>query len=532
MHLMKIADLYIRVSTDEQADKGYSQRDQEERLRRYCELHQIAIGQVIFEDHSAKNFNRPEWIKLLSRIKQRGNKTNLILFTKWDRFSRNAGDAYQMISMLTKSGVEPQAIEQPLDLSIPENKMMLAIYLAAPEVENDRRALNVFYGMRRAKKEGRVMGIAPFGYINRISEDGKQKFIVPKEPEASTMKYVFNEIVKQIEAPEVIRKRILKSGKKMLSPQAFHVAIRNPVYCGKVFIGQYKDEPPHFVKGLHEPIIDEALFNEVQDTLDGNRRASRPPVIKLTSHEKLPLRGFLLCPKCGAKLTGSGSKGRKEIYFYYHCNSRCGVRFIADNANKLFLEELRQYEFNAPVQKIIRQVVLNAHKQIAGNINDSKKQIADELDGLNQKLSIARNKLLSEAIDDEDYQVIKSELKPKIEQLEQRLQQAGRGKAVTGLETRLDRALSAVSSISWFYNSSSIETKRSIIGSMFPENLVFDGKEYRTTRLNTILKCILITNNQLNHKKNRNHLNFSGDSCLVVPTRIEQRLMTRSCIAF
>ena len=71
-----------------------------------------------------KNFNRPEWIKLLSRIKQRGNKTNIILFTKWDRFGR---DAYQMISMLTKSGVEPQAIEQPLDLSIPENKMMLSL---------------------------------------------------------------------------------------------------------------------------------------------------------------------------------------------------------------------------------------------------------------------------------------------------------------------------------------------------------------------------------------------------------------------
>lgn len=27
------ADLYIRVSTDEQADKGYSQRDHEERLK-------------------------------------------------------------------------------------------------------------------------------------------------------------------------------------------------------------------------------------------------------------------------------------------------------------------------------------------------------------------------------------------------------------------------------------------------------------------------------------------------------------------
>jgi DNA invertase Pin-like site-specific DNA recombinase len=68
-----------------------------------------------------------------------------------------AADAYQMISTLRRLGVEPQAVEQPLDLSIPENKMMLAFYLATPEVEIDRRALNTFHGMRRSKKEGRWM---------------------------------------------------------------------------------------------------------------------------------------------------------------------------------------------------------------------------------------------------------------------------------------------------------------------------------------------------------------------------------------
>jgi site-specific DNA recombinase len=60
-----------------------------------------------------------------------------------------------MINQLNRNGVEPQAIEQPLDLTIPENKMMLAFYLAVPEVENDRRSLNVFHGMQG--KEGRAM---------------------------------------------------------------------------------------------------------------------------------------------------------------------------------------------------------------------------------------------------------------------------------------------------------------------------------------------------------------------------------------
>ena len=124
-------------------------------LKKYCEINSIAVRDVIYEDHSAKTFNRPKWKLYLATIKKYKNKTDLILFTKWDRFSRNAGDAYQMINTLRRVGVEPQAIEQPLDLSIPENKMMLAFYLAAPEVENDRRALNTFHGMRRARKEGR-----------------------------------------------------------------------------------------------------------------------------------------------------------------------------------------------------------------------------------------------------------------------------------------------------------------------------------------------------------------------------------------
>lgn len=66
-----------------------------------------------------------------------------------------------MISRLAKMGIEPQAVEQLLDMTIPESKIMLAIYLAAPEVENDRRSLNAIAGMRKAMKEGRHVNMAP-----------------------------------------------------------------------------------------------------------------------------------------------------------------------------------------------------------------------------------------------------------------------------------------------------------------------------------------------------------------------------------
>lgn len=48
--------------------------------------------------------------------------------------------------------------------------------------------------------------------------------------------------------------------------------LRNPIYCGNIYIPTYKNEEAMLVKGKHEPIVSEALFNEVQDVLNGKKR--------------------------------------------------------------------------------------------------------------------------------------------------------------------------------------------------------------------------------------------------------------------
>ena len=515
---MKRADLYIRVSTDEQADKGYSQRDQEERLKRYCATNKIAVGQVIYEDHSAKTFNRPEWTRLLNSLKKRSSKTNLILFTKWDRFSRNAGDAYQMISTLNKLGIEPQAVEQPLDLSIPENKMMLAIYLSAPEVENDRRALNTFYGMRRARKEGRLMGRAPFGYINRSKEDGR-KYIAPKEPEASAMRWAFNEIAKGVFACDQVRQKMNMLYNTTISRSAFHVAIRNPLYYGKIFIAKFKDEEAHLVQGQHEPLISKELFDRVQLILDGNKRVERPNT-KILSDENLPLRGFLVCPECGRNLTGSASKGRTSRYYYYHCVSSCGFRQKAEVANDIFEKGMRQFALNGSAQ-IVKRLLLDNYKKFVKNPFDEKKQIVQEIDKLNARLSVARNKLLSEIIDDEEYLEIKDECKTRLESLEEQLSKDGSDAKKINIEKSLDRALKYIENIPKMYSEGEINTRRGIIGSIFPEKLEFDGKTYRTARMNVIANYIFQITNGLLQKKNRTNESKFHLSCLVAETGVE-----------
>jgi DNA invertase Pin-like site-specific DNA recombinase len=76
------AIIYIRVSTDEQADKGYSLQHQIERLEKYCEIHNIEVAAIFKEDYSAKTFNRPEFTKLLTMLKKNSKKEKSIAITK------------------------------------------------------------------------------------------------------------------------------------------------------------------------------------------------------------------------------------------------------------------------------------------------------------------------------------------------------------------------------------------------------------------------------------------------------------------
>ena len=178
---MKNVFLYVRVSTDEQADKGFSLRDQEEKLLSYCSNNNFNVISIFNEDHSAKTFNRPEFKKMMSYIKKNNKSVDQVLFTKWDRFSRNTSESYNKINEFTELGVLVNAIEQPLDLSIPEQGLMLAVYLSMPEVENQRRSLNVKAGIRRAFKEGRYVVSPPKGYDMGRDKQNKPILIPNKD---------------------------------------------------------------------------------------------------------------------------------------------------------------------------------------------------------------------------------------------------------------------------------------------------------------------------------------------------------------
>ena len=152
------------------------------------------------------------------------------------------------------------AIDQPIDFSIPESTDMLAVYLSIPEAENGRRALNTSSGMPRAKKEVRWISTAPRGYVNLSHPDCK-KYVAPKEPESTIMKWVFRELSNGILNGEQVRK--IANGKGLKCERNnFWKMIRNPMYCGIIVVPPFENEELQFVKAQHEPLISESLFYE------------------------------------------------------------------------------------------------------------------------------------------------------------------------------------------------------------------------------------------------------------------------------
>lgn len=402
---MKTAYLYIRVSTDEQKRRGYSLPEQEDRLLKYCYFNNIEVKGIFREDYSAKTFNRPEWKKLITVIKSRSSKDDKsILFIKWDRFSRNIENAYETIGMLRKHKTTAMAIDQPIDFSVPESTVMLAVYLSVPEAENSRRAMNTANGIRRAKLMGRYPGKAPMGFMNLTTVNGK-KVIVPKQPEADMIKWVFHQLAKNIYRLEAIRKMADEKGLKC-SRSYFHKFIRNPAYCGLIPI-KHSSQEQQIVQGIHDPLISETLFHEVQNIISTKRRTIRKTDnLKATFY----LTGFLTCPLCSRKLLGSFSQGRQKRYPYYHCRGKCKTRIRASLLNDSYEQELQKLVLSDKAVDLFNCVLedWNTSTQKTEYLQE-RRQVEKKLKEQELFFSQARKLFVSSVLNLDDYKEIKTE---------------------------------------------------------------------------------------------------------------------------
>ncbi|MBI2722217.1 MAG: recombinase zinc beta ribbon domain-containing protein [Bacteroidetes bacterium] len=276
------------------------------------------------------------------------------------------------------------------------------------------------------------------------------------------------------------------------------------------------------VPGQHEALISEELYFMVQDVLDGKKR--NVPT-KNTMKEELPLRGFLICRKCGSNLTGSASRGKLGgRYFYYHCKNGCNERFSAKEANKIFVKGLANLTVK---QKAIDLYYLGVKKAFNLNQGDKSQQTATikrEMEAIHQRIEKARDMMLDDKIDASDYKEIKMSLQPQIEKLNRKL--IGFTQVDGNYRGFIEEGFSFLRNMAEAFDNADLRAKQQFVGSVFPEKLIFENNQYRTPKMLRAFARILSIDGAFKRAKKRTEEIFIPQSALVIPLGFEPRTLT------
>ena len=501
---MKKVVLYVRVSTDEQARLGYSLGHQEMVLTKFSELKEFEVVSIFREDHSAKNFERPEYKKLFKFCKTHKREIDFVLITKWDRFSRNQRDALQEIKSFSDLGIEVNAAEQWIDFSIPHNKMMLSIYLTIPEIDNDVRGINTRMGMRRSLKEGRWTGVAPIGYKN--DRDHLKKPILIPSDKAPLILESFELFATGLYDKEELRRMMNKKG-LTLSKSQFPKMLENTLYIGKIFVPEFKGEDAQLVEGLHEPIVPEELFNKVQWMLKSNQ-SQRKLYEKL--NDVTPLRALITCSNCGGKLTSSASKGRSRYYTYYNCRNGCTERIPAEQAHEALLNYFDEVAVKPEIEKLYLEVMGAIFKANESNREQEIGRLKENLAGANKKLASLEEKYVLNEIERDSYSFMKPRFKDEISKLREKLSDLESKE--TNYTGYLNSGITLLQNLSYYYEVANLPNKQKLIGSIFPENLIIENGKCRTARENEVIRVLKGFEQDFKRERPRNSRPFRSCS--------------------
>ena len=334
---MKIAAAYIRVSTDDQIE--YSPDSQIRAIHNYAEKNGYYLPeQYIFMDEgiSGRTVGKREGFKqMIALAKSKPKPFEAILVWKYSRFARNREDSVVYKSMLRKQcGIDVVSISE----STGDDKMSI-LFEAMIEAMDEYYSINlseeVKRGMTEKAKRGGVLAGAPFGYK---VDDGKYVIV---ESEAMVVREAFSDYLAG-SGFLTIAKKLNDIGVKThkgnpIENRTVEYWLHNPTYIGKTRWNptgktsrDYNNKNIIISDGTHEPIIDDELWNAVQQKLRENKT-------KYKTHMRAPrkdmsywLNGVLRCGKCGSTLanfggsytcgkkgkglcTGNGSIGLKTI---------------------------------------------------------------------------------------------------------------------------------------------------------------------------------------------------------------------------
>ena len=336
----KVAGVYIRVSTEDQAREGFSLREQEEKLLQLCKFKELEVYKV-YKDAgiSAKDMeHRPQFQEMLKDMKE--GKLNYIVAYKLDRITRSVRDLEELISVLEQYNCFLLCDRDDVNTSTANGRFFVRMLTVLSQLEIEIVSERTKFGLNGAIKSGHIPGQRPFGYKSaedkRMVIDNATRRHVEKIFDMYLEGKSFQQIANFFKENNIYQKKNWKD-------TTIQKIIDNKIYMGDYEqykqIGKQENLEPIVYMNVVEPIISRAKWEECQRQKERNQRT-------YTRDRVYTFFQRLKCPNCSRIMKCKGSGGTKRKYMYYTCEY-CHINFNEDHVEHLlrdFIYDLLEYD--------------------------------------------------------------------------------------------------------------------------------------------------------------------------------------------
>lgn len=380
---------YIRVSTAEQVSKENSLPAQKAALNAWTEKNGAkCVGVYADEGKTAAKQIRKR--KAIHRMLQdiRDDKIDLVIFTRFDRFTRNPEEYFKMMETFNEKGVQWKAIAQPeLDLNTDMGQTLILFYLGMgrQEIANISERIKATAAVR-IQKGSPITGSQNMPISHTIGTDERGNKIVIRDPKTEA---IVREYIRHYEIHH--SKRGATFHVNEMFGVDYHYGSYNRMLKSTMMYGHYKG-----TDGYCEAYVTKERWESWQRISQKNiwHRNSDEAYVYIFSQ-------LCECGTCGRRLVGISSNPDGKRYYYYRCNksalsSGCTQRFKASEAKieKYLLEQIKP-----EIEKYIAEYEVAIAQPVQRPKVDKVKKLEQELERVNYQFQ--KNRISIEKYDEQ-----------------------------------------------------------------------------------------------------------------------------------
>ena len=363
----RIAGIYTRVSTEDQAREGFSMGEQEEKLKQYCDFKGYDIYKV-YKDAgiSAKNDKRPAYQEMMQDVKD--GKINVIVAFKLDRLTRSVYDIEKLMKRVNDYECAIDCMADESNTVTSNGRMVMRIITSVSQNEIEKCSERTKLGLAGAIKSGHIPHHTPFGY----KRDNKK--LIPDPITKDIVIRVFNLYVEGYSHQKIanIFNQEKVNGRTTWYDSTIQKILSNEVYKGDFVHGKRQKHPVYY-ENVVEPLVSKEMWEQCQEQKKRNARHFERTATYLFTNK-------LKCSRCGTILGGCATKKKSgKKYYYYKCE-HCNIYYIEDIIEEKLIDNLillQKHEelLNNYYTPFIKSKLDNSITEYQNELNDLDKQI-------------------------------------------------------------------------------------------------------------------------------------------------------------